>query len=1097
MEKRLMMFLVGLFLFVGSALAQTNVSGTVTSSQDGEPVVGAAVKVEGTNTGTVTDANGRFKLNAPAGAKLIISYLGMKSQTVKAGNNMKVSLDSDDKTLDEVMVVAYGTQKKSSFTGSAAIVDSKELAKSQVTSVTNALAGAVPGVQLTSSNGAPGSTSTIRIRGFGSLNASNSPLIVVDGAPYTDDLSLLNPNDVESMTVLKDAASNALYGARGANGVIMITTKSGARNHDAKVTLDAKYGWNTRALQHYETINDPAKYYEMQYDAVKNYYVNNGMSAHDAWLTANAGLTGDSGDGGLGYNIWTIPTGQFLIGENGRLNPNATLGRIVNYKGEDYLVTPDDWENAGTRTGKRQEYNLSISQGSDKSSIYASLGYLNNEGITAKSNMERITGRLKADVQVKKWLKVGANLGFSHFKFNSLKDNGTSNSTGNIWAYTSQIAPIYPLYIRNADGSVKVDANGITRYDYGDGANAGQSRQFMPKSNPISDNLLNKNFSQGNTGRGSAYADIEFLPGLKLTLNGTYNLQEFRRNIVYNGFYGQFDSTGGTAQVEHVRTYDYNVQQLLNYTHTFGQKHNFTALLGHEYNNTYDWDLFASKSQMFSPANPELNGAVIDGKSSGSSRDRYNVEGYFGRLMYDYDGTYFFSGSLRRDASSRFAKDHRWGTFWSLGGAWIISKEKWFNADWVNMLKYKVSIGQQGNDGIGDYRYIDTYQITNSAGAAGVYFNTKGTEDITWETNTNFNTGFEFQLFNNRLTGSLEYYYRKTTNMLFYFDVSPSLGYAGYYDNIGDLYNTGFELTLNYNAFHSKNVNWDVNLNIASLKNRITKLDPSKKTSYIYDADGKAYAGYTNGSFFVTEDQSIYTWREKEYAGVDQKTGEALWYKNVYEKDADGNDQLYDANNNKVDANYKGVTHKKVTSRETTNTWSDADYYLTKKTTVPKFSGGFGTTLTVYGFDLSANFSFQLGGKQYDDTYASFMSSPTSGSTGTNFHKDLLNAWTATNPSTTIPRFQFDDTYSAAASDRWLTSSSYLNIENINLGYTFPKNIVRSLSLENLRLYLACENVAYFSARKGFDPRQGWSDGTNATTYSPMRSFSLGATVTF
>ncbi len=1096
MEKRLMTFIACLFLSIGMALAQSQISGTVTSAEDGAPVVGASVKVVGTHTGTATDSDGKFTLNAPANAKLQISYIGMTPQTVKAGKNLKVVLSADPQSLDEVVVVAFGTAKKSAFTGSATVVGSEELAKSQVTSVTNALAGAVPGVQLTSSNGAPGSTSTIRIRGFSSLNAGNDALIILDGAPYSGDLSNINPNDVESMTVLKDAASNALYGARGANGVIMITTKKSKAGRDAKVTLDAKYGWNSRALQHYDVINDPAEYYEMQYKALYNNYVSNGQSANSAWASANSALTGDTSIGGLGYNIWTVPDGQMLIGQNGRMNPNATLGRLVNYKGQDYWITPDDWENEATRTGIRQEYNVSVNGANEKSNFYASFGYLKNEGITYKSDLSRITGRLRADYQAKKWLKVGANLSFAHFDGNSLGNNGSSSSTGNIWAVTSQIAPIYPLYIRDGKGNVMIDDNNITVLDYGNGTNAGLSRPFLSDANPIQDVKLNTRNYNGNAASANGFVDIDILTGLKLTINGTYTLDETRSNYVYNGYYGQFDTTGGTVSMYHTRSYDYNLQQLLNYTTTIADKHNVTALLGHEYYDSRYYNLGASKSKMFSPDNKELNGAVIDGQDASSYQTRYNNEGFFGRLQYDYEGRYFGSASIRTDASSRFAKDHRWGTFWSLGGAWLISKEKWFKAPWTDELKFKASIGQQGNDNIGSYRYTDLYNIQNSSGNIGTSFNSKGTEDITWEKNTNFNTGFEFSFWHGKLTGSLEYYYRKTTDMLFSFSVAPSLGYSSYYDNVGSLYNTGFELNLNYNAIRTKDVQWDVHFNIASLRNRLTMLHPDKKTSTVYDASGKPYYGYASGSFFITEGASMYTWRLKEYAGVSED-GQSMWYKNVYEQDANKNDILYDENGKVVDSSYKGLTHKKVTGRETTTTYSDADYYVTNETTIPKFYGGFGTTLRAYGFDLSVNLSYQIGGKGYDGTYATFMQSPTSNTGGYNIHKDLYKAWSSANTTSNIPRFQFGDLYSSASSTRFLTDASYLNIENINFGYTLPASVLRSIRLEALRIYLACENVAYISKRKGFDPRQTYTGSTNATNYSPMRTISIGATVTF
>ena len=465
---------------------------------------------------------------------------------------MTVRMKTNAELLDEVMVVAFGTAKKSAFTGSATVVDNEKIQQSQVTSVTSALAGAAPGVTLTSDSGDPSSSPTLRIRGISSITAGNDPLIIVDGAPYSGDLGNLNPNDVESMTVLKDAASNALYGARGANGVVIITTKNANKNGEAKVTLDAKWGANTRALQNYDVITDPGQYYEQHYKAMTNYYVNvMGMTPQQAWVTANNNIGGPQGNGGLGYMIYNVPEGQFLIGQNGKLNPNATLGNIVNYNGVDYLLMPDDWEELGTRTGLRQEYNFSINAGTDKSSFYVSLGYLSNEGITENSDMKRLTARLKGDYQVKPWLKVGANMSYARFEHNSLGDNGASNSVGNIWAFTSLMAPIYPLYLRNADGSFMKDSNGFDMMDYGNGMNAGLTRPFISDANPIMDNKLNTRNSEGNALTANGFIDITPIEGLKITFNGAFNLDETRHTTVLNPYYGQWDGDTGGRQSRH------------------------------------------------------------------------------------------------------------------------------------------------------------------------------------------------------------------------------------------------------------------------------------------------------------------------------------------------------------------------------------------------------------------------------------------------------------------------------------------------------------------------------------------------------------------
>ena len=1071
MKRKLMLLLACLFVGIGLVTAQTQtITGVVISEEDGQPVIGASVLVKGTQLGTITGVDGDFTLpNVPSSAKTLrVSYIGMQTQEVGIKPNVKIIMKPDTEMLEEVMVVAFGTAKKSAFTGSATVVSAEKLEQSQVTSVTDALAGAVPGVTLTSNNGAPGASASIKIRGFSSLNAGNDPLIIVDGAPYSGDLSNINPNDVESMTVLKDAASNALYGARGANGVIIITTKRANMSGEAKVTFDAKWGANTRALKKYDVITDPAMYYEMHYGAMKNYYMNQmNMSDQAAWIEANNNLFGSNG--GLGYNVFTVPEGQYLIGQNGKLNPYATLGRVVNYKGRDYLLTPDDWDKVGSRTGLRQEYNFSISAANEKSSFYVSLGYLGNEGITEGSDLKRLTGRLKADYQAKKWMKVGANMSYARFDSNSLGNNGASTSTANVWAFTTQMAPIYPAYVRNADGSIMLDGNGIGMMDYGSGINAGMQRPFIPDANPIQDNKLNTRNAEGNALSGNAFVDITPLPGLKVTINGTFNLDETRWTYVYNPYYGQFDSTGGTVSKSHQRDYDYNLQQLVSYATSFGDN-NFDILLGHEY---YDYRLNylgASKSKMFSQDNHELDGAVIDGQAATSYKRRRNNEGYFGRLQYNFDERIFGSASLRRDASSRFHPDYRWGTFWSVGGAWLINKESWFYAPWVQELKIKASVGSQGNDNIGDFRYTDVFDIINSDNKVGTAFYSKGTKDITWETNTNFNIGAEFQLWN-RVTGSIEYYRRKTSDMLFSFSVAPSLGYSSYFDNVGNMVNSGVEMDFNVNILNTRNFTWDVNLNISTLKNRLTMLDPDKQISTEYAADGKGYKGYSSGNFFIAEDLPMFTWRMKEYAGVNED-GESLWYRNT--KDEEGN----------------------VTGRETTKTYADADYYITEETSIPKVYGGFGTKLKVYGVDFGINFTYQIGGKQYDGTYAYFMSSP-SGSAGSNYHKDLLNAWTPENTGSNIPRFQLNDQYSAAASTRFLTNASFLNIQNINVGYTLPSRWTKKMAISSLRLYMSAENVFYWSKRKGFDPRQSYNETTNATYYSPMRTISGGVTFEF
>lgn len=1067
MRKKMMLLLTSLFICIGLVNAQiAKVTGNVTSSEDGLPIVGASVLVKGTTMGTVTDIDGNFILtNVPSSAKTLqISFIGMRTEEVDIKKVINVVLHSDTEVLDEVMVVAYGTAKKSSFTGSAAVVNSEDIAKIQTSNAAQALTGKVSGVQLTTASGQPGTTTpTIRIRGISSINAGNQPLVILDGAPYDGDLNNINTQDIESMTVLKDAASNALYGARGANGVIMITTKKG-KSGSARVTLDAKWGSNSRASRDYNYIKDPAQYYETYFKSLQNYLINEqSYSPAQAYIIANNEMTG-TGDYGLGYNVYTVPEGQYLIGTNGKLNPNATLGRVVDYKGQSYMLTPDNWLEEAYKTSLRQEYNLSVSGGTDKSSFYASVNYLDNEGITVNSDYSRLTSRLKADFQVNSWLKVGANMAYAHFDSNSLGQDGSSTSSANIFAQATQVAPIYPLYMRDGNGQIMIDGNGYQRYDYGDGTNGGGKRPFLSGSNAYSANMLDVNNSEGNAINASGFVEVRFLKDFKFTWNSGVNVDETRSTGVTNPYYGQYASSNGIASKAHSRTLSYNHQQLLNYQKTIGN-HNLAIMLGHEYYRNNYYYLYASKSGMFDPSNSELIGAITE-NGSDSYTTEYNTEGYFSRVQYDYAEKFFLSGSYRRDASSRFHPDHRWGNFWSAGGAWIISKEDFFDVKNVELLKLKASYGSQGNDNIGDYRYMNTYNIVNSSGNPAAVPNTMGNKNITWETNGNFNAGVEFELFKGRIIGSVEYFYRKTSDMLFSFPLPPSFGYTSYYSNVGDMRNQGVEAEFTFNLIRNKDFNWDLSLNLTHYKNKITYLSDQSKTM---EVDG--VKGFSSGNMFFGEGISLYTFRMKKFAGVDEN-GESLFYRNVM--DVNGN----------------------IVGREATTDYSSADYYLCG-TALPDVYGGFSTSFSYKNFDLSADFTYQIGGQVYDSDYASMMSSPTASSKGTNFHADLLNAWTAENKNGSIPRLQFGDSYTASSSDRFLTNASYLGLQNINVGYTIPAEYVRKVGVEKLRIYLTADNIWYWSKRQGLDPRQSLTGSVTNSYYAPIRTISGGITVTF
>ena len=1059
-----MLFMTCLFIGFGLVNAQiAKVTGLVTSEEDGLPVVGASVLVKGTTQGTVTDMDGKFELtNVPSSAKtLMISFIGMRTQEVAIARNLKIVMHSDNAMLDEVMVVAYGTAKKSAFTGSASVVKSDKLEKRQVSNVTNALSGTVSGVQTLSSNGQPGTSATVYIRGVGSMNAENDPLYVVDGIPYEGDMSSINTQDIESMTVLKDAAAAALYGARGANGVILITTKRG-QSGDARVTFDARWGVNSRQVGKYDVLKTTAGYMETLYKA----YNNAGMQSlgYDA-ATANAYANSNLFPA-IGYQIYTLPQGEGLIGMDGKINPNATLG----YSNGQYYWTPDDWDKETIGSEMRQEYNMSVAGGSDRINYYFSAGYLQDGGIIENSGFDRITTRLSVDYQAKKWLKFGANMSYVNSKSRYPGEQTNGGSSGNAFTMAHEIAPVYPMYQRNADGSLAYDAtNGRPIYDYGNGQ-TGRTRNWMSMSNPMGDLIYNTDEYLMDIFNGKWFAEVTPLEGLKLTASYGFSVDNTRYHSIGNSKYGQSASYGGTAYQNHDHTSGFNQQYLATYRKSFGN-HNFDVLAGYEsYDYRYEYS-YATGQNLYKDGDYTVNN-TIDQKRGGGSRTEYSTRGIIGRLNYDYSEKYFGSFSYRRDASSRFHPDNRWGNFWSASAAWVINKEQFMeDIEWIDILKLKASFGQQGNDRIGNnYAYLDQYQVT---GADGVFsdgkLTYKGNPELTWEKSNAFNAGADFTLFGNKLSGTVEYFSRKTSDMLYNKPVANSNGYSSIPMNIGAMTNSGIEVELNYTPVETKNLKWTIFGNATFSKNKINELHPELGGEWI------------SGSTIYTEGESMYRLYMVKYAGVDKATGNALyWTKTTPAADATAEEK----------ANFVGEWY-------TTSNWDEAyaNGRVATDDLLPTVYGGFGTTVDFYGFDFSIQMAYQLGGKIWDYSYQDLMHNGSSNA-GQNWHADIANAWTPENPNTNVPRLNNIDKYTNKSSTRWLTSSNYLSINNITLGYTLPKSWTRAIQIQSLRIYGAADNLALFATRKGMDPRKGFYS-SNGYTYAAMRTISGGIKLTF
>ncbi len=1060
--KRIRLILTTLLLVVSAtAFAQQTiqVKGVVKDATTGEGIPFAAIQLKGTMTGVATDAEGTYTIAVPGDGVLVFSSVGYQTAEIPVNGRsvIDVALNVDAEYLEDVIVVAYGTSTKASFTGSASMVKSEDIQKKITTNVTSALAGTSPGVQIISSSGDPTSNAaTIRIRGVGSMSASNSPLIVVDGAPFAGAISDINPNDVESMSVLKDASAAAIYGNRGANGVILITTKKGVG--DAQIRFDARFGSNSRLIPKYDLIDDPAEYYETYYKLMFNQQFYAGYTEAESYAHADKYLF-DQNNGGLGYQVFTIPEGQKFVGTNFKMNPNATLG----YSDGEYYYTPDNWYDEVFHPSFRQEYNLSVSGSGERFNYYASGGFLEDGGVISNSKYKRYTGRINADYQVKEWFKLVSSMMFTHSDSQTNPYTGSWGSSGNVFYIANNVGPIYPLYVRNADGSKKME-NGRLVYD-------SNNTNFIRPSfvgNAVRDNEYDSSRYFADVFVGKAGAIITPFKGFTLTANLNLLSDNTRQNNLYSIF-GSGASTDGMAYVAHSRTWDINQQYLANYKTDFnGTKSNLDVLLGYEQQNRKMQTIWGQNDHLFNPLVGELGNADgTSGKQVSSYTNNYMAQGFFARAQYDYDGRYFVSSSFRRDASSRFAKENRWGNFGSIGAAWLISEESWLRGvNMVDMLKLKVSYGVQGNDNLGGYYpYSDqyTHSYNEDTGEYSLTLTSRGNHELTWETSKSFNVGVDFELFNGYFNGTIEWYARKTEDLLYSKNLPLSMGAPSTMPiNVGSIMNKGFEVSLYGNIINTANVNWSWNLNMSHYKNTILELDESvsekgiRGSNYIYKIGGSLYDAY------------MY-----KYAGVDPENGQALYW-----------------------------THNDETGEDTTTpVFSDATRYELG-TVMPKLYGGFGTSLTAYGFDFSVQASFQLGGKFYDGGYQSLMW--TQKSAGSAWHKDALKAWTPENPNTDVPRMDGDTQVAQSAVDRFLITSNYLSLNNVTLGYTFPKSMLNKIKIAGLRIYVAGENLGVLAARKGIDPRFSMGlgsytsgSGIGTSYYSAMRTITGGITLTF
>lgn len=1057
--------------------------GVVLDATNSEPLIGATIMPVGGGNGSAADVDGSFAITVPAKVtKAQVSYIGYTTKTVELKPDMKIMLEpSGAVSLDDVVVVAYGTATKESLTGSVAVVGSKEIEDRPVTSVTAALEGNAPGVQVNNTVGQPGSDPQIRIRGFNSINGSNAPLYVVDGIPYNGSIADLNPADIESMSVLKDAASAALYGNKGANGVVLITTKKAKNVGQLDVTLQIRQGMYTKGIPNYDRLkaND---WMQVAFDGV----VNGGVSsdAYPSLMDARADYISNFITGYAKSNIYGVPQDQ-LFDQYGKFIGGNPLPGYTDL---------DWWDAVSVKSGYRQEYNVNAAAATEKFNVFASVGYLKEHGYTLNTDFERFNARVNANYNPTSYFKFGVNLSATQ-QDSDILANDSGGAQENIFI-TQSIAPIYPYYEHDEKGNIVLDDQGQPVWNqasYLQGANIG----FTARADKAqwTSTILD----------GSIYGTAVIPYGFELTVRGTLHRDKTISYSTQNKIMGSAAPEGSVSygwQIFNQHTF----MQELTWSHDYGENH-VDALLHHEntsFNSTINQ--VTAYGQVYE-GNYNLSN-YINPSSIGGSVSEFHDESYLGRVRYNWNQRYFGEFSIRRDGTSRFAKDNRWGTFWSVGASWVISKEKFMqNLVWFDYLKLRAAYGSVGNCiSAGYYSYWPLYSYTGVPynGTYGIVPVQLAATNVKWEATKTFDIALEGSLFNERLGFSIGYFHKMNSDLLFYDSLAMSVGTmanAGsnptVLKNIGSMRNTGWEIALYGDVIRTRDFTWSLQADATFLKNRITKL-PNHQT--VFGLGSVRAEGLSVYEFF------LYPW-----AGVDQLTGQSLY---LIDKDSYSYCQ-YDDNYNLVfnedmynqqieQAREKGVLVEYDGKLYT----SDPNYagLVKSGTSIPTVYGSFGTNFNWKGLTVGALFTYSLGGKTLDQNYAGYMMV---GDNPGAMHVDMLKSWkeapagmTADSPNRIDPNgvpqantflsTQNTNSYST----RFLTSSDYLVFKNLNIGYDLPRKWVNALQMQNLNVGVSIDNLFTATKRKGMNPQQSFGGG-QSTTYVTARVFSFQLTGRF
>lgn len=1061
-------------------MAQQKISGTVTGASDGIGIPGVSVIVKGTTIGTSTDLDGKYTITVPNNTDILLfTFVGMKSVEVVANQSViNVTLDQNDQELEEVVVVAYGVAKKESLTGAVSAVNAQAIERRPVSSVTGALEGTTSGVQINNTYGEPGSNASIRIRGFTSVNGSNEPLYVIDGVPYDGNVSDLNPQDIESVSILKDAASSALYGNRASNGVVLITTKKG-KSETGSFTVNVNQGVYSRGIKEYERLG-VKDYMEVMWKGYRNMLMSSDPVAYPTQNLANAQATAGLVPTYLKYNLFNLPENA-LFDENGKLLSNANI-----HSGYNDL----DWFKYIERIGHRQEYNISGNAASSKSSYFFSVGYLDEKGYLKASDYNRLTGRANVSISPRKWFKSGLSVSGSHQESNNTSGSAdNANSYINPFYYARNMAPIYPVYLHDmATGQYLLDGDGNKQYDRGSLYARPQNldRHIVWETEKDMDRTFR------NTLQASPYIDFSFLKDFKFSVKGDISLRNSENQTYNNATIGDGAGNKGRAKREIYRYKTFTFQQQLTWTKNY-DRHNVDVLVAHE---NYSWNrnyLYGYKTTENFAGETELNNFTQITSLQGY-QDNYTTESYLTRGRYNYDNKYFAEASFRRDGSSRFHPDRRWGNFWSIGGSWIISRESFMEQlnDKINSLKLRASYGEVGNDQSVDYyAYMALYYLNQNGNLGAAYKSQNEAAKIKWETASSFGVALEGRLLD-RVNFSLEYYDKRSQDLLFDVYLPLSAGATSTSDaeatitqNLGTVSNKGIEVIVDFDLVKTDNFSWNLGLNATTLNNKILSLPEQNRKEGIVSGTKKYFEGH-----------GIYDFWLYQFVGVDQMTGNALYTPDL-EKYYIGTPE-----DGKTELPSEYVVEIGGKYYTTYTTYGKKDW---SGSVIPDVFGSISNTFSYKNFDLSVLLTYSLGGKTLDYSYQNLMSVS---ATPHALHKDLLGAWDGipagmTNDSKNridkdgTPSINYElSKYNDALSNRFLQNSSYLVIKNINLSYRLPKKYLTRLDISNLAINASVENLATFTKLQGMNPQQSFN-GLNNNAYVTARVFSLGLNLTF